>query len=104
MVEFDRHPDTGYLNVTRLAESAALTDINAPTELYTGQTGHITGYATNTGNVNLTLTVDLINYDTGQVVASMGPVLTTPYSPYFSFDLAFTMPSGDFHWYISLHN
>ena len=104
MTIYDRWPDTGSNIVALLAASAALSDIVAPSALYQGQVGHITGYATNTGNVNLTLYADLVDADTGAVITTQGPMSTTPQSPIRTLDLPFTMPNKVFNWYIILRD
>lgn len=84
--------------------TAVLSDIAFPSMLGQGETGVVTGYATNTGTIQLNLIVDLVDTDTGAVVDSVGPVSTIPQAPYFTFELSFVMPNRDFNFQLVLHD
>lgn len=88
-----------------MTQSAILSDLVAPATLDPGQIGHVTGYATNTGNEDITVYVELINADTQAVISSSGAKYLSIYAaPYTIFDLPFTMPNQDLHWYLSLND
>lgn len=96
--------DTFRGTVTLAAKTAVLSDIDYPSRLGSGATGHVTGYATNTGTESIYLIVDLVDLYDGKVLTSAGPVYTTPYSPMFGFDLTFIMPTHNLNFEVRLHD
>ena len=90
--------------VTQDISTAVITDVSYPSSLYTGETGHVTGIATNTGSTELILKVSLVDVDTQIESDATGYISTIPQAPMFAFDLAFVMPNRNYIFELRLYD